>query len=136
MFIADVSECDLSNGGCDLSCINTVGSYSCECSDRLALFPGSPSPFLTFFLISRVQVLHEGEGEPGMELCLPMASYGHGHSGNAFHCAQYHSCAALWIVMNFAKRSQGLQSRPVENSLRCKVIPQNGDHNKVINKEV
>ena len=37
MFIADVNECDLNNGGCDHSCINTVGSYYCECSDGQTL---------------------------------------------------------------------------------------------------
>ena len=59
----------------------------------------------------------EGVGEPG--------------NGHALHCAQYHSCAALWIMINFAKRSQSLQSRPVErNSLRHKVTAQNGNHGK------
>ena len=32
-----MNECDLNNGGCDYSCINTVGSYHCECRDGQTL---------------------------------------------------------------------------------------------------
>ena len=30
--IADINECDVRNGGCDQSCVNTVGGFYCECS--------------------------------------------------------------------------------------------------------
>ena len=35
--IADKNECDTSNGGCAHSCINTIGSYYCECDDGYQL---------------------------------------------------------------------------------------------------
>ena len=28
----DINECDTSNGGCDTTCTNTVGSYYCSCN--------------------------------------------------------------------------------------------------------
>ena len=31
--IIDINECATNNGGCDQYCINSVGSYSCECAD-------------------------------------------------------------------------------------------------------
>ena len=36
-FISDIDECAVDNGGCDESCINTNGSYSCQCSSGLRL---------------------------------------------------------------------------------------------------
>ena len=30
---SDVNECDTSNGNCNQTCINTEGSYNCNCSD-------------------------------------------------------------------------------------------------------
>ena len=48
----DVNECDmgLSNGGCDDICINTIGSYYCECNTgrtlvNRTLCHGNHSPF-------------------------------------------------------------------------------------------
>ena len=38
---ADVNECDLNNGGCDVDCINTVGSYNCECREGQTLINGT-----------------------------------------------------------------------------------------------
>ena len=32
---ADLDECSLENGGCSDVCVNTVGSFYCECSDAL-----------------------------------------------------------------------------------------------------
>ena len=29
--ISDVDECGVSNGGCDQDCVNTIGSFFCEC---------------------------------------------------------------------------------------------------------
>jgi hypothetical protein len=43
----------------------------------------------------------EGEEEPGMEPCPPvaiLASHGHVHVCHTLNCAQYRSRAALWIV--------------------------------------
>ena len=30
-FITDFNECNTNNGGCDHNCINTQGSYQCQC---------------------------------------------------------------------------------------------------------
>ena len=38
---ADVNECDMNNGGCDYNCVNTVGSYYCECRDEQILINGT-----------------------------------------------------------------------------------------------
>ena len=32
MFIQDIDECLISNGGCSDSCVNMNGSYHCECN--------------------------------------------------------------------------------------------------------
>ena len=29
----DINECDTNNGGCDHNCINTIGSYQCQCRE-------------------------------------------------------------------------------------------------------
>ena len=29
--VADINECDTENGGCEQVCMNTEGSYTCEC---------------------------------------------------------------------------------------------------------
>ena len=34
MFFSDADECSVSNGGCSHSCVNTEGSYKCECPDQ------------------------------------------------------------------------------------------------------
>ena len=84
-------------------------------TEALASFPGSPSPFLTFFAREYYTRKIEGEGEPGTEPRPPvatLASHDHDHGGHALHCAQYRSRAALWIMINFAKRS--LHNRPVK----------------------
>uniref|UniRef100_A0A3B3BTJ2 EGF-like domain-containing protein n=1 Tax=Oryzias melastigma TaxID=30732 RepID=A0A3B3BTJ2_ORYME len=31
--LSDVNECEEFNGGCQQTCINTAGSYHCECSE-------------------------------------------------------------------------------------------------------
>ena len=36
-FISDIDECAIENGGCDETCINTNGSYSCQCNSGLQL---------------------------------------------------------------------------------------------------
>ena len=35
--ITDINECSDSNGGCDDDCINTIGSFFCECDSGYAL---------------------------------------------------------------------------------------------------
>lgn len=32
-YCEDIDECEVDNGGCDHICINTVGSYRCECEE-------------------------------------------------------------------------------------------------------
>ena len=29
----DINECNTNNGGCDHNCINTIGSYQCQCRE-------------------------------------------------------------------------------------------------------
>ncbi len=36
-FVIDVDECLTSNGGCDHSCTNIIGSYNCTCTDGYSL---------------------------------------------------------------------------------------------------
>ena len=31
--IIDIDECDISNGGCEHNCTNTIGSFVCSCND-------------------------------------------------------------------------------------------------------
>ena len=33
----DVNECTVDNGGCEDTCVNTFGSFHCECGDGLKL---------------------------------------------------------------------------------------------------
>ena len=107
--------------------------------------PLSPLLFSFFFLNFRACKYYtqkiDGEGEPGTELRLPvatLASHGHGHDshdGHALHCAQYCSWAASWIMINFAKRS--LQSRPVKFFLLgARSLLKMATMANVINKEV
>ena len=42
-FLLDIDECADDNGGCDDTCINTNGSYSCQCSDGLRVLPDKKS---------------------------------------------------------------------------------------------
>ena len=30
-FILDINECEINNGGCDQKCLNTAGTYQCDC---------------------------------------------------------------------------------------------------------
>ena len=31
VFLTDINECQNNNGGCDQKCLNSVGSYQCDC---------------------------------------------------------------------------------------------------------
>ena len=37
LLIADVNECLVNNGNCEHRCVNTVGSYYCECNSGYML---------------------------------------------------------------------------------------------------
>ena len=37
VYVTDVDECLYNNGGCNDTCINTEGSYKCECGPGLVL---------------------------------------------------------------------------------------------------
>ena len=39
MYPADINECLDNNGGCAHNCINTPGSYNCECNRGYELLP-------------------------------------------------------------------------------------------------
>ena len=30
-FYLDINECEINNGGCDQKCLNTAGTYQCDC---------------------------------------------------------------------------------------------------------
>ena len=34
---SDINECNTSKGGCDHTCTNSVGSYTCSCNDGYEL---------------------------------------------------------------------------------------------------
>ena len=79
--------------------------YACRKAAKcttVSLVPGLPLSFSHSFLrvnITRKKI--EAEGEPGTEPHPPMAtvaSYVHDHGSHVLYCAQYRSCAALWIV--------------------------------------
>ena len=35
--ISDINECQSNNGNCDQMCVNTIGSYMCNCSEGYLL---------------------------------------------------------------------------------------------------
>lgn len=37
MFVSDKDECSKDNGGCQHECVNTVGSYVCQCRHGFVL---------------------------------------------------------------------------------------------------
>ena len=42
-FIPDINECLSNNGGCDQTCTNSIGSYSCSCNIGFVLAPNEHS---------------------------------------------------------------------------------------------
>ena len=40
-FLLDINECLSNNSGCSHDCINTVGSYDCECPVGYVLLPNN-----------------------------------------------------------------------------------------------
>lgn len=40
-FVTDMNECDMHKGGCDQICVNTIGSFHCECDDGYSLMGDS-----------------------------------------------------------------------------------------------
>ena len=43
MYLSDIDECGLSNGGCNQKCNNTHGSFECACEKGFKLQPDSKS---------------------------------------------------------------------------------------------
>ena len=43
LFLLDIKECSISNGGCSHSCHNSAGSFTCSCPSGLELYPGKRS---------------------------------------------------------------------------------------------
>ena len=39
----DIDECEIDNGGCDETCVNINGSYSCKCDSGLDLIDDGKS---------------------------------------------------------------------------------------------
>ena len=39
LFLSDINECSISNGGCSHSCHNSAGSFTCSCPSGLELDP-------------------------------------------------------------------------------------------------
>ena len=37
LFLADIDECSSNSGGCDHTCVNTVGSFECQCTNGFRL---------------------------------------------------------------------------------------------------
>ena len=37
LFLADINECDAGNGGCNQTCNNEMGTFSCSCKDGFLL---------------------------------------------------------------------------------------------------
>ena len=46
--IVDINECNVNNGGCEHSCTNTVGSYTCSCNTGYQLNLGHCSGNLLY----------------------------------------------------------------------------------------
>ena len=43
IFVPDINECLNNNGGCDQTCTNSIGSYSCSCNIGFVLAPDEHS---------------------------------------------------------------------------------------------
>ena len=41
VFLPDIDECEINNGGCDQICTNTGGSHYCLCEDGFVLTGGT-----------------------------------------------------------------------------------------------
>ena len=48
IIIVDVNECNVNNGGCEHSCTNTDGSYTCSCNTGYQLSLGHCSGNLLY----------------------------------------------------------------------------------------
>lgn len=35
--VPDMNECDMHKGGCDQVCVNTIGSFHCECEEGYSM---------------------------------------------------------------------------------------------------
>ena len=43
VLLLDINECAVGNGGCDETCVNRNGSYSCQCDSDLQLLSDKQS---------------------------------------------------------------------------------------------
>ena len=41
-YILDKNECDVNNGGCNQTCVNSPGSFNCTCNPGFAVPPPTP----------------------------------------------------------------------------------------------
>ena len=54
---SDINECEDNNGGCSQTCINTAGSFNCECYDGYGFIYGSTTDCTGTFYLQKYAIL-------------------------------------------------------------------------------
>lgn len=110
-FSSDVNECDVFNGGCQQTCVNTPGSHHCECSEgfrmhsdgRTCIGLSLPSPFYSSLCSSIIQLsiihpcihpsIYFSIYHPSLPLFIPLFVHPSNHQSSA---PSIYSCSSIY----------------------------------------